>query len=254
MIIPRAFVTLVEREAYRFLRLARQTVVPSMITTIMYILIFGHALGSRIKDINGTEYIAYILPGLVQMGVITNAYANSSTSLFMARLERSIENILVAPIPHFEIVSAYMLGGILRGLVVGLTVMGSARLFLPFTIANWGDVVLGLVMTSALFSGLGIISGLLAESWDKIATYTNFVITPFIYLGGVFYSIHMLPDFFRQVSLFNPIFYCVDLVRHGFLGHSDSPAWIARLSLTVAAVAVYLVCVRLFQVGYKLMK
>ncbi len=248
------FSTLVEREFYRFIRLFNQTVSPPLMTTVMYILIFGYSLGSRIKEINGFSYIVYIIPGLIQMGVVNNSYANTSTSLYMARLERSIENVLVAPLYRFQIVTAYILGGVLRGMVVGLTILGGAAVFVKLPIHSWTIILVSLFFTSVLFGGLGIISALWAESWEKMATFTNYVITPFIYLGGVFYSIHMLPPFWMKVSLLNPIFHCIDLTRFGFLGVSDSPIWVSLTLLITSAVIVYLVCVALFWKGYKLLR
>lgn len=246
------FLTLIDREFYRFIRISKQTVVPPLITTVMFILIFGYSLGSRIREISGFSYVIYLLPGLIQMGVITNAYANSSTSLYMARLERSIENLLTSPLHYFHIVTAYMIGGLLRGLVVGGTIMACSTIFVDFPYTSWWLILFGIVTTSIIFSGLGIISGLYAEHWDHIAIFTNFIITPFVYLGGVFYSIQMLPDFWKTVSLFNPIFYSIDLVRYGFLGIADAPIWLSITILFTAMVIVYTVCVYLFWKGYKL--
>lgn len=246
------FTTLIEREVARFLRLWRQTILPPLITTVMFILIFGYSLGSRIREIEGFSYIIYILPGLLQMGVITNAYANSSTSLYMARLERSVDNLIVAPLNYFEIVTAYLFGAVLRGLAVGATILICARFLIDFPIEHKALVFVGLFFTSLFFGGLGIISALYAESWDKIGTFTNFVITPFVYLGGVFYSIHMLPDFWKELSHLNPIFYCVDLVRYGFLGASDVPVTLSLTILVACSLIVYGVCVYLFKRGYKL--
>ncbi len=248
------FTTLIERECYRFIRLFNQTVLPPFITTVMFILIFGYSLGSHIREIDGFTYIIYIIPGLVQLGVITNAYANSSTSLYMARLERSIENMLVAPLHYFQIVTAYMLGALLRGMVVGLTIIIGSSFFIDLPIKHPGLVLLSLFLTSIFFGGLGIISALWAESWEKMATFTNFIITPFVYLGGTFYSVKLLPPFWHQVSLFNPIFYCIDLTRFGFLGASDAPLWFSLLSLTLAAAIVYGFCIYLFWKGYKLVR
>ena len=250
----RGFLTLIEREFYRFMRLSRQTVFPPLITTVLFILIFGYSLGSRIREISGFSYILFILPGLIQMGAINNAYANSSTSLFMARLEKSIENLLIAPLSYFQIVTAYMVGGVLRGLVVGVVITVTSLFFVDFPVHDWLILSAGLLFPSILFSGLGILSGLNAESWDKIATFTNFVITPFLYLGGVFYSIHMLPPFWQKASYFNPVFYCVDLIRYGFLGISDAPVILSLAILVTSAVAVYALCVYLFWKGYKLVK
>lgn len=246
------FTTLTERECARFVRYFRQTVLPPLITTILFILIFGYSLGSRIKEISGFSYILFILPGLVQMGVITNAYANSSSSLYMARLERSIENLIVAPLHHFQVVTAYMIGAIMRGFVVGLTILVCSMFFLDFPFHNIFLMLLTLFLTSIIFGGMGIVSGLYAESWDKLAVFTNFVITPFVYLGGVFYSIKMLPPFWHKVSLFNPIYYCIDLYRYSLLGIADSPLWISVTVITMLAVISYGLCVYLFWKGYKL--
>lgn len=248
------FCTLVEREFYRFIRLSNQTIAPPLITTILYILVFGYSLGSRIREIEGFSFIIFIIPGLVQLGVITNAYANTSSSLYMSRLERSIENLLVAPLHYFQIVTAFMVGGILRGMVVGLAVILGAVIFIPLPFAHVGVILFVLFFTSVIFSGLGIISALVSESWEKMATFTNYVITPFVFLGGVFYSIDMLPPFWQKASLFNPIFYCVDLSRYGFLGVSDAPVWFALTLLFLAGVVVFTICVILFRKGYKLMK
>lgn len=248
------FFALIDRETTRFMRLSRQTVAPPLITTIMFILIFGYSLGSRIREIEGVSYIVYILPGLIQMGIITNAYANSSTSLFMARMERSLENLMVSPLNYFQIVTAYLLGGVLRGLVVGFTIMACSAFFIDYPKLNWPLVLLSFVATSTFFSGLGIISALRAESWDKIATFTNFVITPFVYLGGVFYSIHMLPPFWESVSHFNPIFYCVDVARMAFLGQSDAPVLLSLGIVLFSAAMVYGICLLLFKRGYKIVK
>ncbi|EKD41694.1 MAG: hypothetical protein ACD_73C00575G0003 [uncultured bacterium] len=244
--------TLISREGYRFIRLSRQTVIPPIITTIMFILIFGYSLGSQIKEISGFPYIVFILPGLVQMSVITNSYANSSTSLYMARLERSIENVLVAPLHYLYVVSSFMMGGILRGLVVGFTIISVAAFFVDFPPVNWLLVFYTLFMTSFLLAGLGVISALRAESWDQIATFTNFVLTPFVYLGGVFYSIKMLPDFWQKVSHFNPLFYCVDLLRYAFLGISDTSITTSLIIVTIIPLLIFLICVYLFRKGYKI--
>ncbi len=248
------FYTLIEREFYRFMRLFNQTVAPPMISTIMYILIFGYSLGSRISEIDGFRYIIYIVPGLVQMGVITNSYANSSTSLYMARLERSVENMLVAPLTSFQIVTAYMVGATLRGMVVGTAVILGARIFLKLPFNHVWLILVSLFLTSIFFGGLGIISAIWSESWEKMATFTNFVITPFVYLGGTFYSVQLLPPFWHHVSLFNPIFYCINLTRYGFLGVSDASVPFSLTLLFLSATTVYTICVVLFWKGYKLLK
>ena len=248
------FQTLVLRECYRFLRLSRQTIFPPLITTILFILIFGYSLGTRIREIEGFPYILYILPGLAAMGTITNAYANTSTSLFMARMDYSIENMVAAPLSNFHLVSSFVLGGLLRGLIVGVLPLLISIPMVGLHVEHWGLGLGVLILISVFFSCLGILSALISEGWDNIATFTNFVITPFVYLGGVFYSVNMLPGFWRQVSLANPIFYMVDALRHAVLGVSDMP-WSLSLGVLFAlSAASYLFCVYLFRVGYKLQK
>lgn len=249
-----SFRTLVVRECYRFMRLSRQTVFPPLLSTLLFILIFGYSLGSRIREIEGFPYILYILPGLASMGTITNSYANSSTSLFMARMDYSLENMVAAPLSNFQLVASLVLGGLLRGLIVGILPLLVSLLMVNLPIHSWFQIFLVLSLTSVFFSCLGIISALWSEGWDNIATFTNFVITPFVYLGGVFYSIHMLPSFWQKVSLANPIFYLVDAMRFAVLGVSDMPYALSLGLLAALALVSYLICVFLFRRGYKIMK
>jgi len=251
---PTGFATLILREFYRFSRLAGQTIAPPVITTLLYIFIFGYSLGSRIKQIGGFDYVLYILPGLAAMGVINNSYANSSTSLFMSRMDRSIENMVSCPLSPFQLVSALMIGGLMRGLLVGLLTLAIGIPTVHLEIHHWPQTLLVISLSSILFSSLGILSALWSEGWDQIATFTTFVITPFMYLGGVFYSIHMLPDLWRKVSLFNPVFYLVDAMRYAVLGHSDISYWYSLSFLGSTALGGYLLCVYLFKRGFKLVK
>ncbi len=248
----RGFYTLIERECYRFARLAKQTILPPIITTLLFIFIFGFSLGSRIHEIAGFAYIIYILPGLATMGVVTNAYANTSTSLFMAKMDRSVENILAAPISYYQIATAMMIGGLIRGILIGVVTLLISMLSVHMPLAHpfWACFIL--ILNSILFSSLGIISGLWSESWDQIATFTNFIITPFVYLGGVFYSIHMLPPFWQKVSLANPIFYLVDSLRWCVLGKGDIPFQISLIFILAITVVSYWICLTLFKKGYKL--
>jgi ABC-2 type transport system permease protein len=248
------FKTLVVRECYRFLRLSGQTIFPPLASTILYILIFGYSLGSRIREIDGFSYILFILPGLAAMGTITNSYANTSTSLFMARMDYSIDNMVSAPLSNFQLVTSFVLGGLFRGMLVGTLPLLIAIPMTGLHVDKWPLVILVLAMTSVFFSCLGIISALWSEGWDNIATFTNFVVTPFVYLGGVFYSIHMLPGFWHKVSLANPIFYMVDALRHAVLGISDVPWTLSFGILGTLSVGSFLFCVYLFRVGYKLVK
>lgn len=246
------FLTLIEREYYRFARLAAQTIAPPVITTILFVVIFGYSLGSQIEKISGFPYIIYLLPGLSGMGVITNSYSNSSTSLFMARIDRSIENILVAPLSHLKIVTAFVIGGMTRGLVVGGVTLLAAAILTGLTVEHLLFSILFLVLISTVFSSLGIISALWAEDWDHLATFSNFVITPFVYLGGVFYSVTMLPGIWQKISYANPMFYMIDGFRWAVLGRGDLSPWLAGGVTLALAVGTLSAAVALFRVGYKL--
>ncbi|HET6637386.1 MAG TPA: ABC transporter permease [Gemmatimonadota bacterium] len=246
------FWTLTRREVGRFLTLWRQTVFPPILSALLYILIFGEALGSRIRLIDGWPYTEYILPGLAMMGVLTSAYANSSSSLFVAKHEQYINDVLIAPLSYWEVVLAYTLGAMVRGLIVGILILGVGMAVIHLPIHHPWTAMAFLVVVSALLSCAGMIMALWAESWDHVMLLLNFVITPLVFLGGVFYSIHMLPPFWRGVSMFNPIFYMINGLRYGVLGVADaSPAWSLALSSALAA-ALFAWTVHLFRVGYKL--
>jgi ABC-2 type transport system permease protein len=240
------------RETYRFARLFRQTIVPPVINTVMYILIFGYSLGASIRKIDGHDYIIYILPGLAQLGVINNAYANTSTSIFMARLERSIENVLVAPLHYLEIVIALMLGGILRGLTVGAATLAISAIFVDLPMPHPFWLLISWVLTSALFSALGFISALMAENWDHIALFTNFIITPAVYLGGTFYSVKTMSPLWQSVMKLNPIFYCIDSTRFAILGGSDSDLSLSFGIIAVLGLIAIAISVQMIKRGYKL--
>ncbi|HET6361205.1 MAG TPA: ABC transporter permease [Gemmatimonadota bacterium] len=246
------FWTLTRREVGRFLVLWRQTVFPPILSALLYILIFGEALGSRIQLIDGWPYTEYILPGLAMMGVLTSAYANSSSSLFVAKHEQYINDVLIAPLSYWEVVLAYTLGAMVRGLIVGILILGVGMAVIDLPIRHPWTAMAFLVVVSALLSCAGMIMALWSESWDHVMLLLNFVITPLVFLGGVFYSIHMLPPFWRGVSLFNPIFYMINGLRYGVLGVADaSPAWSLALS-SVLAAGLFAWTVHLFRVGYKL--
>lgn len=246
------FWTLTRREVGRFLTLWRQTVFPPILSALLYILIFGEALGSRIRLIDGWPYTEYILPGLAMMGVLTSAYANSSSSLFVAKHEEYINDVLIAPLSYWEVVLAYTLGAMVRGLIVGILILGVGMAVVGLPILHPWTAIAFLIVVSALLSCAGLIMALWAESWDHVMLLLNFVITPLVFLGGVFYSIHMLPPFWRGVSMFNPIFYMINGLRYGVLGVADaSPAWSLVLS-SVLAAGLFAWTVHLFRVGYKL--
>lgn len=246
------FWTLVERECLRFVRLWGQTVAPPVILTVLFIVIFGYSLGARIREIGGYPYIIYILPGLACMGIINNAFANCTTSLFVSRMDRSIENVLVSPISPVQIVTAYVIGGASRGILVGLITFAVAMPLTELTITSYLWGLLFMFLISITFASTGIITALWARDWDSLSTITNFVITPAVYLGGVFYSIKMLPPVWQQVSALNPLFYMIDGLRWAVLGGAD---FSLALNLTITlgfAILTFLTAVCLFSRGYKL--
>ncbi len=212
--------TLVKREVFRMFRIASQVFLPPVITTALYFLIFGALMGPRIGLIEGVQYVSFICPGLILMSVITNAYGNVSSSVFSMRFQRSIDEILVSPMKPMIMVLGYVMGGVIRGFIVALLVFLVSLCFLSFHITHVILTILVVVLVSTVFSLAGFINAMLARNFDDIMIIPTFVLTPLTYLGGVFYSIHMLPQGFQFISRFNPIFYMVDMMRYAMLGHA----------------------------------
>lgn len=241
-----ALKTMVVREILRFMRIWIQTLFPPAITTALYFVIFGELIGSQIADIDGRRYIDYITPGLILMAVISNAYANAVSSFYSSKFQRNIEEMLVSPMPGYIILLGFTAGGVARGVVVGLIVFGVALFFTSPPLENpW--LALGvLLLTATLFSIAGVINGVFARSFDDISVIPTFVLVPLTYLGGVFYSIDMLPPFWRELSLANPIFYMIDAFRHGMLGAGDlqpqnSVLMILAFIAALGGAALYLI-------------
>ncbi|MBQ1782321.1 MAG: ABC transporter permease [Gammaproteobacteria bacterium] len=216
-----ALKTIWGKEASRFLRIWVQTLVPPVITMALYFVIFGNLIGRQIGDMGGFPYITYIVPGLIMMSVITNSYANVSSSFFSAKFQKSIEEMLVAPVPDWVLVAGFVGGGVARGLLVGIIVTGIALFFTALPIHHLGVLVLTVLLTATLFSLGGLINAIFARTFDDISIVPTFVLTPLTYLGGVFYSISLLPPLWQGVSQLNPILYMVNAFRYGFLGVSD---------------------------------
>ncbi|ODN42223.1 ABC transporter permease [Piscirickettsia litoralis] len=219
------------REVNRFLRIWPQTFVPSLITSVLYFLIFGQVIGQRIGSMAGMNYMLFIVPGLIMMAVINSAYSNVVSSVYISRYSRFIEEILVSPLPSWSIIIGYASGGILRGVLIGFLVAMVSLIFVRFDIAHPLFALFSLLLCSTLFSFAGFINGILARRFDDTSIVTTFLLTPLIYLGGVFYSIKALPLFWQRVSLFNPIHYIIDLFRYALLGVSTTP-----ISLSLSAV------------------
>lgn len=218
-----AFQTIVRKEITRFARIWPQTILPAAVTTSLYFLIFGRLMGERIGAMGGYRYIDFIVPGVILMTVINNAYANVVSSFYSTKFQRFIEEMLVAPVPDWVILAGYVTGGVARGLAVGTVVTAIALLFTETQIHDYGVTFAVFLLTAVLFSLAGFVNAVFANSFDDISIIPNFVLTPLVYLGGVFYTVDMLPDFWRTLSLGNPMLYLVNAFRYGFLGVSDIP-------------------------------
>jgi ABC-2 type transport system permease protein len=216
-----AFYTLLRREVRRFLRIWPQTLLPPAITMTLYFIIFGNLIGSRIGEMGGFSYIQYIAPGIIMMSVINNAYANVASSFYSAKFQSHIEEMLVAPIPNYLILAGYVAGGTARGLLVGLIVTLVSLFFTHLTIEHIAITISMVALSAVMFALGGFINAIYANSFDEISIIPTFILTPLTYLGGVFYSISLLPDVWQNISLFNPILYMVNAFRYGMLGVAD---------------------------------
>ncbi|MBK1718748.1 ABC transporter permease [Thiocystis violacea] len=221
------FETILTKEILRFARIWVQTILPSVITTTLYFVIFGRLIGDRIGTMGGFDYLDFIVPGLVLMGVITNSYSNVVSSFYSSKFSRYIEELLISPAPNWVILAGYVAGGAARGLVVGAAVMAVALLFTEIQVHSPAVMLLICLMTAVLFSLGGFINAIYANSFDDISIVPTFVLTPLTYLGGVFYSIELLPGFWQGLSLANPVLYMVNAFRYGLLGVSDIPLGVA---------------------------
>ena len=243
------FTTIVTREFSRIVRIWAQTIVPPAITATLYFVIFGSLIGQRIGQMGGFTYMQYIAPGLIMMSVITNSYGNVVSSFFGAKFGRHIEELLVSPLPNWLIVLGYVTGGVVRGLLVGLVVTLIALFFTHLHVEHLATVLGAVLLTSTVFALGGFINAVFAKNFDQISFVPTFILTPMTYLGGVFYSIAMLPDWAQQVSKANPILYMVNAFRHGFLGQSDVDVGFSFAIMIAATLVLFAVCVWLMERG-----
>ncbi len=234
-----AFCSLLGKEVNRFMRIWVQTLVPPAITMTLYFIIFGNLIGSRIGQMNGFSYMEYIVPGLIMMSVITNSYSNVASSFFSAKMQKNIEELLVAPVPNYVIIAGYVMGGVTRGLLVGALVTCVSLFFVDLNVEHWGVIIATVFLTSVVFALGGLINAVFAKTFDDISIVPTFVLTPLTYLGGVFYSISLLPEFWQGVSKINPIVYMVNAFRFGFLGVSDVGIATSFSVLCVFVVVLY---------------
>ena len=240
-----AYKTIVVKEVLRFSRIWVQTIFPPIITTSLYLLIFGGLMGERIGQMQGVDYLQFIIPGIILMTVITNSYANTVASFFLAKFNHSVEELLVAPVSYWVILLGYISGGVARGFAVGMGVLLAVSFFVDFTIYSIPITLLTFLLTSVLFSLAGFVNAVFAQSFDDISIVPTFILMPMTYLGGMFYSIEVLPEFWQTLSQFNPIYYMVDSFRMGFLGSSTtdftvSIAVLISMIFILSIVAFYL--------------
>lgn len=242
-----AFATILKKEMRRFLRIWLQTVLPPMITTALYFVIFGKMIGSQLAPIEGFSYMDYIVPGLIMMTVISNSYANVVSSFYGSKFQRYVEELLIAPIPLSLILLGFVGGGVARGLVVGAMVTVVASFFVDLQLYNLWVALSVMLLTAVLFSLGGFINAVYAKSFDDISIIPTFVLTPLTYLGGIFYSVKMLPGFWQQISLANPILYMINTFRYGLIGVSD-------ISLATAYTVIILFIVVLYSYSLWLLR
>ncbi|MGB5200085.1 MAG: ABC transporter permease [Sedimenticolaceae bacterium] len=240
-----AFKTIVTKEILRFSRIWVQTVLPPAITMALYFIIFGKLIGAQIGDMEGFRYVDFIVPGLILMSVISNSYANVVSSFYSSKFQHNIEELLIAPLPNFIILAGYVAGGVARGVVVGIVVTAVSLFFTELNVHSYLVTLAVFVLTSILFATAGFINAVYANSFDDISIVPTFVLTPLTYLGGVFYSISMLPEFWQRASLINPVLYMVNAFRYGLLGVSDIAMWqafiiIVGFILALGSVAMWL--------------
>lgn len=244
-----ALKSLAFKETIRYLRIWVQTLVPPVITTSLYFVIFGKMIGGRIGDMGGFSYMEFIVPGLIMMSVITRSYANVSSSFFSQKFQKNIEELLVAPVPTHIIIWGFVIGGLGRSILVGTLVTIISLFFVPLNVHSWLIVIVTLLMTSILFSLAGLINGVFAQSYDDVSIVPTFVLQPLTYLGGVFYAISMLPPFWQAVSKFNPIVYMISGFRYGFLGTTDISLNVSIMVLILFIVILYSICYYLVKTG-----
>jgi len=244
-----AFKTIVTKEILRFSRIWLQTIVPPVITTGLYFVIFGQLIGSQLSDIEGYSYIDYIIPGIILMSIINNSYANVVSSFYMSKFSHFIEEMIVSPMPNYLILTGYVIGGVARGLAVGIVVAFISTFFADLNVHSYFILFSVVVLTAILFSLGGFINAIYANSFDDISIIPTFVLIPLTYLGGIFYSIDMLPSFWQTVSLGNPILYMVNAMRYGMLGVSDIDLTTAFGIIIMFVVVLFSFCLYLLSSG-----
>ena len=250
--IPLGLRTLLEKEIRRFLRVPGQTLLSPVVTTTLYFVVFGFSLGSRLREVEGVPYARFIVPGLVTLGVVSNAFLNTASSLFVMKLQGTIVDILVSPLAYGEILTGFVGAAVVRGLVVGAVMWGVAGTFTGFQLAHPVFALAMLVLVAVAFAALGFMTAIWASSFEQINFFPTFIITPLTFLGGVFYSARSLPPGLRHFTLLNPVFYMVDGVRHGMLGISDARPAVGLAMVAVLCAVALSGAYAMLRTGYKL--
>ncbi|MFH1650475.1 MAG: ABC transporter permease [Candidatus Woesearchaeota archaeon] len=244
--------TLFRREFLRFFSVPNNTIFPQLMTVFFYFLVFGIALGSRIKEVHGVPYLLFLLPGLFAQNLINGSYSNPSGSLFMSRTWGSIVDVLLAPISYVQFILAFVVAGMLRGLFLGVGTVLLAMVFLPVHIFNWPVLILYVLLISFVFACAGILIGLWTKNWEQLNIFINFVVTPLTFLGGVFYTLDMVPTVVRVITQFNPIFYMINGTRYGMIGVQDGNVWLGAIFLAVVGAGLFWWVYSLVKRGYHL--
>lgn len=246
------FVSIVRREVSRFVKIKRQTLGAPLLETFLYISVFGAALGSRVGELHGFEYVVFIVPGLIMMAWATNAFANNSSSILQQKFQRAIDDQLSSPASPAELLLGFSMGGFLRGMIVSSITFLVAMVLVDMPLEHPAILLLGILLVGFFFAQLGVLVGVRAEQFDDVAFYQTFVLQPLIFLGGVFYSASLLPEPFDMLTRFNPVFYMINLVRYGFLGYTEANIALSLALLSAAALALFAFNLRMFRSGYNL--
>ncbi len=244
-----AFNTIVIKEILRFSRIWIQTILPPAITTILYFIIFGTLIGSQIGDMGGISYMEFLVPGLIMLGIIVQSYSNVVSSFFQAKFSKSIEEMLVSPVPNHIIVLGYVSGGVLRGFIVGILIGIISLFFTKISIENYLFAFFVALLTSILFSLIGLVNGIYAKKFDDVTIVPSFILTPLTYLGGIFYSISMLPIHWQYISMLNPILYIVNLFRYSVYGISDVNIYFALFMILFFISVFFIISMHLLKKG-----
>lgn len=246
------FTSLTRREVSRFMKIKGQTIGAPLLETFLYITVFGAALGTRVGQLDGVDYVVFVTPGLIMMAWALNAFSNNSSSILQQKFQRAIDDQLSSPASPLQLLLAFSLGGFLRGLIIAVVTFLVASLLIELPVEHGLVLVPALLLVGFFFSQLGVLVGIRAEQFDDVSFAQTFILQPLIFLGGVFYSASLLPEPYQTLTHFNPVYYMISLVRYGFLGVADISVWISLLALTAAAGALTLVNYRMFKSGYKL--